>query len=170
MKRHVFLTASALACATASAGSISVGRFLAGLPNVQNLGIIDRIESEYAFTYRHPNSAGLNVNLSGASYTNQNRLNAIELSLGKDPLTLTERGLLGEVTVAFALKCFNINPARKADMLAWLSAQNTAVRGASRAFGPLELEYQHGAEANAIVTLRRNGVPGQAPWINFCTP
>ncbi len=102
------------------------------------------------------------------------RVNHVGVLANKEYLTPDEREVFNQVAIKVALKCFNLRAEREAAIVAWLERQNASVfRNVSVDFGPMNLQFvrELGDDGQYLtwVRFKRSGVPGMAPWINYCS-
>lgn len=162
----------AVACSSSlAAGSVGLQTYLSSLPRVAGLIQVDI--NAYVFTYKQQTGSPLTLGLNASSDQSARSVNEIALYIPKAELTRTEAGLLNEAALSLVLKCFNIRPDRKPAIASFMAVQNADGWTARTAyFGPLEVQYERRSifdRTSTVILLRRSGMPGQSPWVNFCT-
>lgn len=103
------------------------------------------------------------------------RVSAVSVLALREYPTPAERSLFNEAVINVALKCFNLRPERKTAIVAWLNRQNVSTfRNVAANFGPMNLRFVRDLDEEGTywtaVQMRRQGLPGTAPWVNYCTP
>lgn len=103
------------------------------------------------------------------------RVSAVRVLAMREYLTSGERSIFNKMVLDTALKCFNLRSERKAAITTWLKRQNaSSLRNVAQSFGPMNLRFIRDISDDGryytYVEMRRTGMPGVAPWINYCTP
>ncbi len=105
----------------------------------------------------------------------QGRINKVNIQAQKEFLLSNEKALVNKLVINVALKCFNLNPQRKAAILTWLDVQNKlTLKNISNDFGPMNLHFIREIDEDGhywtTVQMQRSGQPGVVPWLNYCKP
>lgn len=103
------------------------------------------------------------------------RVSRVGVLATKEYLTPSERVAFNQAAISVALNCFNLRTERAAAIVAWINQQNTSVfRNVNADFGPMNLQFVRAlnddGQYTTWVRFSRSGMPGVAPWINYCTP
>lgn len=115
----------------------------------------------------------LTLGIGQSASTATNRANAVFVLAAREYLKPTEQALFSKTISQVVLKCFNLSPARGPAITAWLDAQNLSpLRNVTALFGPMTMQFQRYIADDGTywtkVSMQRSGVPGAAPWVNYC--
>lgn len=110
----------------------------------------------------------------GTTQATSGRIQGLTLFAFKEYLKPSELALLISNTRRVATSCFNLSQQRMDAIAYWLTVQNkSAYRNVSSSFGPMNLRFKRDVSSDGTyytaVYMNRSGLPGQAPWINYCT-
>lgn len=102
------------------------------------------------------------------------RIQSVGVFALKEYLKPSELALLVSNTSRIATQCFNISQKRMNALAVWLTRQNSqALRNVESSFGPMKVTFVRDVNDDGTyytaVDLARSGVPGLAPWVNYCT-
>ncbi|GAA5503628.1 hypothetical protein Dxin01_03387 [Deinococcus xinjiangensis] len=110
----------------------------------------------------------------GTTQASAGRIQGLTLFAFREYLKPSELALLISNTRRVATTCFNLSQGRMDAIAYWLTVQNkSAYRNVTSSFGPMNLRFKRDVTSDGTyytaVYMNRSGLPGQTPWINYCT-
>ncbi|MBZ9714199.1 hypothetical protein [Deinococcus multiflagellatus] len=168
------LLALSLLSGGAGAATVAIATVLSDGTRATTVGGLDPVSLEV--TRQLPGAAPLKlgVSLNGQiDSTAPGRVSGVTVAAPRARFSAAEQGFVTGLVGRLATQCFNLLPARRAAIAAWLGQQNAAgARRVAATFGPLKLQWARGVDSGnrpfTELTLGRSGTPGAAPWVNAC--